>query len=141
MQSHDLLTTGPHFSRHLISYPSDGLTIYGFMNRHPATTCCRWPWCCMVTWNQKHMRWKHIPCPTPTNWQRWLPGHSPQLPQLPPSDAGDNLFRIGYAIDVLNLIAIIKNSRRDNPGPLQHADPNRIFLFGHSMGGGIALVC
>lgn len=62
----------------------------------------------------------------------------PNYRNYPPSDSGDNLFRAGYAIDVLNLIDIIK-AQAGQPGPLQNADPNRIYLFGHSMGGGIAL--
>lgn len=41
-----------------------------------------------------------------------------------------NLFRTGYAIDVLNLIAYAKR--------LPNVNPNAIGLFGHSMGGGIS---
>lgn len=47
------------------------------------------------------------------------------------SESEDNLFRSGYAIDVLNLIKHVKR--------LPNADPNRVGLFGHSMGGGISL--
>ncbi len=42
-----------------------------------------------------------------------------------------NLFRTGYAIDVLNLVAYARR--------LPNAMPDAIGLFGHSMGGGIAL--
>ena len=41
------------------------------------------------------------------------------------------------AIDVLNLIAIIKD-QAGKPGPLENADPQAIGLWGHSMGGGVA---
>lgn len=47
------------------------------------------------------------------------------------SESDDNLFRTGYAIDVLNLIAHVKR--------LPNVDASRIGLFGHSMGGGISL--
>ncbi len=47
------------------------------------------------------------------------------------SESADNLFRSGYAVDVLNLIEHVKR--------LPSADPTRIGLFGHSMGGGISL--
>jgi uncharacterized protein len=47
------------------------------------------------------------------------------------SESQDNLFRTGYAIDVLNLIAHVKR--------LPGVDAGRIGLFGHSMGGGISL--
>ncbi len=55
-----------------------------------------------------------------------------------PSDNGDNLFRVGMAVDVLNLIALVK-AQGGQPGPLQKADSTRIGLWGHSLGGGIAL--
>jgi dipeptidyl aminopeptidase/acylaminoacyl peptidase len=42
-----------------------------------------------------------------------------------------NLFRTGYAIDVLNLIEHVKR--------LPNARPGAIGLFGHSMGGGISI--
>jgi dipeptidyl aminopeptidase/acylaminoacyl peptidase len=50
------------------------------------------------------------------------------------SDAGapeDNLFRVGYAVDVLNLIEYSK--------ALPDVKPDAIGLFGHSMGGGISI--
>jgi dipeptidyl aminopeptidase/acylaminoacyl peptidase len=62
----------------------------------------------------------------------------PDLRGYPPSDSGDNLFRVGMSIDVLNLIALIKLAS----GPAElfaKAVPERIGLWGHSMGGGIIL--
>jgi len=50
----------------------------------------------------------------------------------------DNLFQTGLAIDVLNLIALVK-ADGGVPGPLANADPTRIGLWGHSLGGGVAL--
>ncbi len=50
----------------------------------------------------------------------------------------DNLFQTGLAIDVLNLIALVK-AEGGVPGPLAKADPTRIGLWGHSLGGGVAL--
>ncbi len=139
LQSHDLLTTGPHFSRHLISYPSDGLTIYGFMNTPPGDNLL--PVALVLHGYVEPEAYAveayTLPYADELAKDGFLVIH-PNYRNYPPSDAGDNLFRIGYAIDVLNLIAIIKQ-QAGQPGPLQHADPNRIFLFGHSMGGGIAL--
>ena len=62
----------------------------------------------------------------------------PNLRNFPPSDEGEMLFRVGGAVDVLNLIAIIRQTG-GQPGLLQQADPGRIGLWGHSMGGGISL--
>ena len=62
----------------------------------------------------------------------------PNYRNYPPSDPGPNSFRVGYAVDVMNLIALIQNLA-GVPGPLEYADPEAIGLFGHSMGGGITL--
>jgi dipeptidyl aminopeptidase/acylaminoacyl peptidase len=47
------------------------------------------------------------------------------------SQCGSNPFYIGYAIDVLNLIASLPS--------LAYADTSRIGIWGHSMGGGITI--
>jgi len=48
------------------------------------------------------------------------------------------MFRVGMSIDVLNLIANIKN-QGGQAGPLEKAHPDRIGILGHSMGGDVAL--
>jgi dipeptidyl aminopeptidase/acylaminoacyl peptidase len=62
----------------------------------------------------------------------------PNMRNYPPSDAGDNLYRVGMAVDVLNLIALIKEGA-GQAGPFENADPDRIGVWGQSLGGGIAL--
>lgn len=47
------------------------------------------------------------------------------------SASGENFFRTGYVIDVLNLIASVKT--------LPQAQADSIVVWGHSLGGGIAL--
>jgi dienelactone hydrolase len=61
----------------------------------------------------------------------------PTLRNYPPSENGDNLYRVGHSIDILNLIAIVKGQA--GSGILEKADSTRIGLGGRSMGGGIAL--
>ena len=61
----------------------------------------------------------------------------PNLRNYPPSDNGFDLFRVGMAVDVLNLIEIVQ-SNGSTDSALEAADPQRIGLWGHSMGGGIA---
>lgn len=61
----------------------------------------------------------------------------PTMRNYPPSDSGDNLFRVGDTIDILNLIAIVKS--QSGFGILEKADSDRIGLYGRSMGGGISL--
>lgn len=62
----------------------------------------------------------------------------PNYRNYPPSDSGPNLFRVGYAVDVLNLAALIR-TQSGLPGPFEGAEGQALGLFGHSMGGGIAL--
>lgn len=120
------------FTRSLIAYPSDGLIIYGFMNtpRGPGP----FP---VIIMNHGYI--------SPANYQTltYMTRYAnplaaagfivihPDYRGYGDSDDGPNLFRTGYAIDVLNLIALAKQ--------LPNADPEAIGLFGHSMGGGISL--
>jgi dipeptidyl aminopeptidase/acylaminoacyl peptidase len=60
----------------------------------------------------------------------------PNLRGYAPSDNGENLFRVGMAIDVLNLIALVQ-SQSGGVDQLKNAIPDAIGLWGHSMGGGI----
>jgi dipeptidyl aminopeptidase/acylaminoacyl peptidase len=60
----------------------------------------------------------------------------PNLRGYAPSDEGENLFRVGMAIDVLNLISLVQ-SQSGGEDPLKHANSNAIGMWGHSMGGGI----
>ncbi len=62
----------------------------------------------------------------------------PAMRNYAPSDLGDNRFRVGMAIDVLNLIALVK-TQAGQLGPLEKVDSERIGLWGYSMGGGVAL--
>ncbi|BBB49717.1 alpha/beta hydrolase family protein [Pelolinea submarina] len=60
----------------------------------------------------------------------------PNLRGYAPSAKGDNFLGIGDTVDVLNLISLLR-SQAGSPGFLQKADPERLGLWGHSMGGGI----
>jgi dipeptidyl aminopeptidase/acylaminoacyl peptidase len=134
----DTLSTNSYFIRHLVSYPSDGLTINGFMD----------------------VPYGDGPFPVVLLLHGYVPTEGyqietytaryaaefaragyvvihPNYRNYPPSDPGPNLFRVGYAVDVLNLVALVKE-QAGAPGALESADGNNIFLWGHSMGGGIA---
>jgi pimeloyl-ACP methyl ester carboxylesterase len=128
------------FNRYLFTYPSDGLTIYGFMNVPKEGT--KFPVAIMLHGYINPAEYKTL-----AYTRRYADALAeagyfvihPNFRNYPPSDPGPNPYRIGYAIDVLNLIAIIREQSQDPLGYLRRADANDINLWGHSMGGGVAL--
>ncbi len=125
------------FTRYLVRYPSEGLIIHGFMNvpnsdgPHPV----------IIALHGYIEPAIYRTFDYTTHYADALSGAGylvlhPNLRGYPPSDDGDNLFRVGMALDVLNLISIVK-STAGQPGALENADGSRIGLWGHSMGGGI----
>ena len=62
----------------------------------------------------------------------------PNLRGYASSDDGVNVLGTGDTIDVLNLIALIRQ-QAGSEGLLKFADSSRIGLWGHSMGGGIVV--
>lgn len=134
-----LISETTRFSRHLISYPSDGLVINGFIDIPFGAG----PFPVIVL---LHGYVDPSGYQIETYTARYAASFAdagyivvhPNYRNYPPSDAGPNEFRVGFAIDVLNLLAEV-NAQAAQPGLLESANPNAIFLWGHSMGGGIAL--
>lgn len=125
------------FTRYLIRYPSDGLMIHGFMNMplgdgpHPVIIALH-GYIDPSIYDTFDYTTHYADALASAGY---LVLH-PNLRGYPPSDDGEDLFRVGMATDVLNLIAILKDSA-GQPGPLEAADASRIGMWGHSMGGGI----
>lgn len=127
------------FDRYLFHYPSDGLTIYGFMNvpRLPGPR----PVVLVLHGYIEPDEYELYPYTTRYADSLAAAGFitlHPNLRNFPPSDAGPNLFRVGSAVDVMNLIALVQ-AQAGSAGPLATAEGDAIGLFGHSMGGGISL--
>jgi len=143
LQIVETLAELPAFTRSLITYVSDGLTIYGFMNtpQSGATTVGSLPVVIVLHGYVDPADYAVQDYTTVYADALAEAGYlvlHPNYRNYPPSDSGPNLFRVGYAIDTLNLIAAVK-AQAGQPGPLAPADANFIYLFGHSMGGGVAL--
>jgi uncharacterized protein len=134
----DTLGDSSKFTRYLVSYPSDGVNIYGFMNVPKGEG----PFPVIITVHGYIDPEVYQTLDYTTGYADALARSGylvihPNLRGYPPSEEGDNLFRVGMAIDVLNLIALVKE-QGGQPGPLDLADRSTIGLWGHSMGGGIA---
>lgn len=127
------------FTRTLIGYPSDGLHIAGFMN----TPAGPGPFPVVIVLHGFIEPENYVLTPYTTSYADALARAGylvihPNLRNFPPSDNSSDLFRTGLAIDALNLIALVKQ-QAGQPGPLALAQPDAIGLWGHSMGGGVAL--
>ena len=126
------------FARHYFRYDSDGLSIYGFANVPHGDG----PFPVIIALHGYIEPEIYQTLDYTTHYADALASAGylvlhPNLRGYPPSDEGDNFFRVGMAIDVLNLIALVKENSGKS-GLLQTADPTRIGLWGHSMGGGVA---
>jgi dipeptidyl aminopeptidase/acylaminoacyl peptidase len=143
LQVEDVLAVNSYYTRTLISYPSDGLRIFGFMDT---------PWPERVDAEGKlpvvialHGYIEPAIYTTLDYTTRYADALAragflvihPNLRGYAPSDDGDNIFRVGMAIDVLNLVALVKE-QAGKSGVLERADPGAIGIWGHSMGGGIS---
>lgn len=134
-----MISEAGSFSRHLISFPSDGLAINGFIDIPYGVG----PFPVIIL---LHGYVDPEGYQIETYTARYAASFAsagyivvhPNYRNYAPSDFGPNEFRVGFAIDVLNLIAEV-NAQAGQPGLLETATPDAIFLWGHSMGGGIAL--
>jgi dipeptidyl aminopeptidase/acylaminoacyl peptidase len=125
------------FTRHYFRYDSDGLSIFGFANVPHGEG----PFPVIIALHGYIDPEIYHTLDYTTHYADALASVGylvlhPNLRSYPPSDEDDNLFRVGMAIDVLNLIALVKEYSGES-GLLQTADSTRIGLWGHSMGGGV----
>jgi len=119
------------FTRYLISYPSDGLTITGEM-QIPVNGHAPYP---VIIMNHGYFdREGYVPGDGTYRAAEYLSKYgyitlASDYRSWGKSDVGPSFFYTGLAIDVINLINAVPS--------IQQADPDRIGIWGHSMGGGV----
>ncbi len=126
------------FTRTLVTFPSDGLTIYGFMNTPQGEG--PFPVVLVLHGYVDPARYQTLTYTTGYADALARAGYlviHPNFRNWPPSDSGPEDYRVGQAVDVLHLLALVQKMG-GQPGPLEQADPERVGVWGHSMGGGIA---
>ena len=134
----EVLDQNLYYTRYLFRYPSDGLTIYGFANIpndeeiHPVIIALH-GYIDPAVYNTLDYTTRYADALATAGY---IVLH-PNLRGYRPSEDGENLFRVGMAIDVLNLIALVQ-TQSGGTDPLSNADAASIGLWGHSMGGGIS---
>lgn len=141
LQTSQLWDANAYFTRYLVSYMSDGLRVYGFMNVPVGVG--PFPVVVMIHGYVPPATYQTLTYTTRYADALARAGYlviHPNLRNHIPSDVAVDqpFFEVGYAVDVLNLMADI-NRDAGRTNTLAVAAPDSIGLWGHSMGGGIAL--
>lgn len=127
------------FSRKLFRYRSEGLSLYGFINI-PAGDG-PFPVIVMAHGYVDPAKFSTLDYSVRYADALTEAGYiaiHPNLRGYAPSAKGENVLGTGDAIDVLNLIALVRQ-QAGSEGLLKTADAERIGVWGHSMGGGIVM--
>ena len=126
-----LLDENESFKRYAVDYPSDGLKITGTMN----IPMGEGPFPIAILLHGYFPR--EVYWPGADTWQAadFLARNgylaiAPDFRSWGGSDSGHSFFHMGLVADTINLISSLPS--------LPQADPDRVALWGHSMGGGIA---
>jgi len=127
-----LLETG-YFTRYKMEYPSDGLTITGILQ---IPKVGQPPYPVIVMNHGFFSRYDYHSGDGTDRAAEFLNRRgyltvSSDYRSWGEADTGESLFYSGLAIDVINLINALPT--------LKEADPQRIGMWGHSMGGGVTL--
>lgn len=121
------------YTRYLIRYPSDDLTITGIM-QIPARGQPPYP---VIVMNHGFFPRTEYVAGDGTDRaaeflnQRGYLTLAPDYRSWGQADSGPSLFYSGLAVDVVNLLAAIPS--------LPEADASRVGMWGHSMGGGVTM--
>lgn len=139
LQDEGNLNSAEGFTRKLFKYRSEGLYLYGFINIPDGEG----PFPIIFLLHGYVDREGYSTVGYSARYADTLAKEDyiaihPNLRGYEPSQDGENSLGIGDTVDVLNLIALVRQ-QSGSAGLLEKADSERIGLWGHSMGGGIVM--
>lgn len=139
LQDEGNLNGADGFSRKLFKYRSEGLVLYGFINIPDGDG----PFPVITLIHGYVDPGKYNTLDYSTRYADALAKEGfitlhPNLRGYAPSQKGENILGVGDTVDVLNLLALVRQ-QSGSAGLLEKADGSRIGLWGHSMGGGIVM--
>ena len=130
------------FTRYYITYDSDGLTIHGFVNIPKGSG----PFPVVIALHGYIPPQEYTTLDYSTRYadsiarKGYIVLH-PNMRNFPPSDSPGRVkdFQTGYTVDLLNLLEYARQQSGQPGSIFEHADVERIGIWGHSLGGGVAL--
>jgi uncharacterized protein len=140
--SERVLERNASFTRHLIRWNSDGLRQYGFLNVPVASSKSKRRVVMVLhgyvnpaTYRVQTYTTRYADALARSGYVVFHPNYRGHTPS---QGGADGAYRAGYAVDVLNLMASLR-AQAGQKGLLEQADASRVGLWGHSMGGGVAI--
>jgi len=130
------------FTRYYITYDSDGLTIHGYVNIPKG----KGPFPVVIALHGFIPASEYKTLDYSTRYADAIAQNGyivlhPNMRNFPPSDSPGRIrdFQAGYVIDVLNLLAYVRKEAGQKDSLFENADLSRMGIWGHSLGGGVAL--
>ncbi len=130
------------FTRYYITYDSDGLNIHGYVNIPRGEG----PFPVVIALHGYIPSYRYETLDYSTRYadsiarKGYIVLH-PNLRNFPPSDSPGRQrdYLAGFTVDVMNLLAHVRESAEEKDSIFENADFSRMGIWGHSLGGGIAL--
>jgi len=130
------------FTRYYITYDSDGLNIHGYVNIPKG----KGPFPVVIALHGYIPAEEYETLDYSTRYadsiarKGYIVLH-PNLRNFPPSDSPGRVrdYMSGYTVDVMNLLAYVRQAAGTKGSIFENADLNRMGIWGHSLGGGVAL--
>jgi len=130
------------FTRYYITYDSDNLTIHGYVNIPKG----KGPFPVVIALHGYIPPSEYQTLDYSTRYADAIAQNGyivlhPNMRNFPPSDSPGRTrdFQAGYVVDVMNLLAYVKEEAGQKGSVFEAADLSRMGIWGHSLGGGVAL--